>query len=136
MNQEDLAVIEAALQSTPEGEEPEPNQPTQPDSPIEPPVPDTVPTPKGIQWRDLLRGASVQLEKLPDPGGIIFPLMILLLFFLILIPINGHTRLTWIWLVLTGNAQIGQGSGGGSTQPVDQPIAPVPAMPTSHVGGF
>lgn len=51
-------------------------------------------------------GTKTQLESLPTPGSLLFPLIILLVFFLLLIPVNGHTRLVWIWLVLTGNAEI------------------------------
>lgn len=131
MSSEDLAIIDAALQTPPVEEEEKPEivpETPEPDSPI----------PSGINWQNLWRGAQVRFEHLPEPGGIVFPLIILVLFFLILIPINGHTRLTWLWLVLTGNASVGQGSGGGGSagSDVNTPIAPVPAMPVSHVGGF
>ncbi len=47
------------------------------------------------------------LDKLPTPGNIALPLGILLLFMLVLLPVNGHTRLMWLWLALTKNAEIG-----------------------------
>ena len=72
-------------------------------------------------------GTKGKLESLPTPGSLLFPLIILLVFFLLLIPVNGHTRLVWIWLVLTGNAEISGsnpnlggiagGSFGGPTTP-------------------
>lgn len=59
------------------------------------------------------------LEDIPTPGSLIFPLIILLVFFFLLVPVNGHTRIVWIWLVLTGNAEVAgsqesTGSTGGS----------------------
>ena len=61
----------------------------------------------------ILHGASVKLERLPTPGSLVLPLVILLVFFFLLIPVNGHTRLQWLWLVMTGNAEIsGSGQGG------------------------
>ena len=59
------------------------------------------------------RGAALTLEGIPTPGSLFLPLMVLLIFFLLLLPVNGHTRLVWLWLTLTGNAQIQQSAGGG-----------------------
>lgn len=58
--------------------------------------------------KDIWRGTRIKLERLPAPGSILLPLIVLLLFFFLLIPVNGNTRLAWLWLVLTGNAEIGQ----------------------------
>ena len=55
------------------------------------------------------RGASevgAAIGSVPIPGSLLLPLTILLLFFFALIPINGHTRLMWLWLVLSGNAHL------------------------------
>ena len=57
------------------------------------------------------RGATAQLGRIPTPGSIILPLVVLLVFFFMLLPVNGHTRFVWLWLVLTGNANIGDNSG-------------------------
>lgn len=57
--------------------------------------------------QSLLKGVKGRIEGLSMPGGIMLPLGILLVLFLILIPVNGHTRLMWLWLAFTGNAQIG-----------------------------
>jgi hypothetical protein len=59
--------------------------------------------------------AQVKIASVPTPGDIWFPLILLLLFFFILILYNGHTRLQWLWLVLTGNAGVGQNPGGSSS---------------------
>lgn len=63
----------------------------------------------------ILRGTGLTLASLPTPGDLILPLGILLVFFFLLLPVNGHTRLVWIWLVLTGNAEIQQQSGSTSS---------------------
>lgn len=49
-----------------------------------------------------------KIESLPTPGGILLPLGVLFIFFMLLLPVNGHTRLMWLWLAVTGNAEIGQ----------------------------
>lgn len=48
-----------------------------------------------------------RLQSTPIPGGIGVPLTILFVLFLILLPVNGHTRLMWLWLSLTHQAEIG-----------------------------
>ncbi len=62
----------------------------------------TVKNAKGI-----IHGADVGIGSLPQPGSIIFPLVVLLLFFFILIKVGAYSRLQWLWLVLTNNAQVG-----------------------------
>lgn len=64
------------------------------------------------------KGTSITLEKLPTPGSIVLPLILLLVFFMILIPINGKSRIAWLWLVVTGNAQIQLGSDTGASASV------------------
>lgn len=62
------------------------------------------------------QGTTNRLGSLPAPGTIIFPLAVLLVFFFLLIPVNGHTRFVWLWLVFSGNAEIqndNTGGGGG-----------------------
>lgn len=63
--------------------------------------------------KKIVRGAGVKLERIPTPGSIMLPLVILLVFFFLLIPVNGHTRLQWLWLVVTGNADIVGGAASG-----------------------
>lgn len=59
--------------------------------------------------------ASDFLTKLPMPGGIIVPLMILIILMFILIAYNGNNRLTWLWLTFIGKARV-QGSQSTTTQ--------------------
>ena len=53
------------------------------------------------------RNTGVAIERLPSPGSVMLPLLVLGIFFFLLLPVNGHTRLTWLWLVVTGNASTG-----------------------------
>lgn len=55
----------------------------------------------------LATGTYNGLSNAPIPGGIGVPLVILLVLFIVLLPVNGHTRLMWLWLSLTGQAEIG-----------------------------
>ena len=68
---------------------------------------------------------SVQngLGRVPIPGGLAFPLVTLLILFMLLIKINGNTRIGWLWLVMSGNAALPESTGGGP--------APAPTPDTS-----
>ena len=46
------------------------------------------------------------LNRVPIPGDIFVPISILLFFWLLILPVNGHTRASWLFLALTGNAHI------------------------------
>jgi len=46
------------------------------------------------------------LARVTTPGTIFLPVAVLLVFFFLLLPINGYTRAGWLWLALTGNANI------------------------------
>jgi hypothetical protein len=61
-----------------------------------------------------------RLEDIPTPGDLWVPLALLLFFFLVLFPVNGHTRIMWLWMTITGNAQIG----GALPQPTMTPVTP------------
>lgn len=52
--------------------------------------------------------ANRSLANIPTPGGVWAALTVLLFLFLVLFPVNGNTRLYWLWLALTGNASIPQ----------------------------
>lgn len=54
----------------------------------------------------ILKQADLRIGNIPHPGSILFPLVILLFFFFLLIQIGPYTRLGWFWQVITGNAQI------------------------------
>jgi hypothetical protein len=99
---------------------------------------DTTTSALGKVWR----GTSARLESIPTPGSILFPLIVLLVFFFLLLPVNGHTRLVWFWLCLAGNADIQVGasvppdtssSSNGSTPPA---AASAPITPPSPGYGF
>jgi hypothetical protein len=71
----------------------------------------------GQAIRGTARSVGGAIAGFPIPGDLLLPLSILLLFFFALIAVNGHTRLMWLWLTLTGNASITTG-GGASFAPV------------------
>lgn len=79
----------------------------------------------------IVRGTGLTLASLPTPGSLILPLGILLVFFFLLLPVNGHTRLVWLWLVLTGNAEIQQQSGSTSSSGGTTPTATTTTTPSS-----
>jgi len=54
------------------------------------------------------------LSNVATPGSIFLPVSILIIFFLLLLPVNGHTRIEWLWLALTGNAHLSGEKSGGS----------------------
>jgi len=77
--------------------------------------------------QQIVHGADVRIGSIPQPGSIIFPLVMLLICFFILLAVNGNSRLAWLWLVVTGNAYVSDtaqqqpattqtGQGGGSRQ--------------------
>lgn len=45
------------------------------------------------------------LANIPTPGGIWVPFLILMGLFLVLFPVNGHSRISWLFLVITKNAR-------------------------------
>lgn len=48
------------------------------------------------------------MERVSTPGSILLPVAIVILLFLAVIPVNGYPRFAWLWLVITGNAQLAQ----------------------------
>jgi hypothetical protein len=76
------------------------------------------------------------LGNVSMPGGLLAPLLIIVVLFFLLVQVNGHTRFTWLWLVATQNAAIanpglgGTGTGGGGDTSVDTStpaVLPAPA---------
>ncbi len=55
----------------------------------------------------IVHGADVRVGAIPTPGSIITPLILLLLFFFILVQINGYSRVQWFWQVITGASRVG-----------------------------
>lgn len=63
--------------------------------------------------RDTAGGVWGSIGRVAIPGSIWLPVAILLIFFFLLLPINGYTRMQWLWLALIGQAQITSGGSGG-----------------------
>ena len=51
------------------------------------------------------------IARVATPGSIFLPVSVLIVLWLLLLPVNGHTRIEWLWLALTGNAQLVSGGG-------------------------
>ena len=60
--------------------------------------------------QDTVGHVAGTLEQVSTPGGIFLPITILLIFFFLILPVNGMTRAQWLWLSIIGDAQI-QASG-------------------------
>ena len=81
--------------------------------------------------RDVWDGFS----RVATPGTIFLPVAILLIFWLLLLPVNGHTRIEWLWLALTGNAHI-KGENANNIGDFNTPSIPVnPAIVGSGASG-
>lgn len=82
--------------------------------------------------------ANQGLANIPTPGDIWVPFWILIFIFFILIPVGGHPRLAWLWLVIIGHAEISgeviqvpQYGNGGSTGIIQSIIGAVGGASTS-----
>lgn len=64
--------------------------------------------------RDVANGAWQSVGRVAIPGSIWLPIAILLIFFFLLLPVNGMTRAQWLYLSLIGQAHIDTGISGGS----------------------
>jgi Fe2+ transport system protein B len=68
------------------------------------------------------------LETISTPGSIFLPIAILLIFFFLILPVNGFTRAQWLWMSLIGDAQITPGgaspTSGGSGEGGDEESVP------------
>lgn len=60
-----------------------------------------------------------RLAGVPIPGGIGVPLTLLLFLLMVIIPVNGHTRIAWLFLTLIGRAYVS----GSQLQSTKQAIA-------------
>ena len=87
-----------------------------------------------LKSRQTVSHANKRLANIPTPGGIWVPFWILMFLFFILIPVNGHTRLVWLWLVMTNNAKLPLLSGGGYTNNPEQ-TTPVLGQATGGITG-
>lgn len=59
----------------------------------------------GEATKQAFKRVTFSVEKVRMPGGIGVPLTILLLLLIVLIPVNGHTRITWLWFALIKHAK-------------------------------
>jgi hypothetical protein len=77
----------------------------------------------------IVKGTAVRVESVPTPGSVMLPLLVLVVLFVMFLPVNGHTRFVWLWLVVTGNADIAGAStatgGGGPSGVVVDTSTPV-----------
>lgn len=81
--------------------------------------------------QDTIGNVKGTLETISTPGSIFLPIAVLIIFFFLLLPVNGHTRAQWLWMSLIGDAQVapsgtnnqdtGSGQGGGG-QPQTSPV--------------
>ncbi len=69
--------------------------------------------------QDTLGNVAGTLETVTTPGSIFLPATILIIFFFLLLQVNGMTRAQWLWLSLIGDAKIGA-SPDATTQPSGQ----------------
>lgn len=84
------------------------------------------------------RRTNQRLARIPTPGDVYVPITILLILFLVLLPVNGHTRLNWLWRVYMGDAQIALTPQTPTIPPAPTPTAPPipPAQPGSGGNQF
>lgn len=82
----------------------------------------------------IVKGTGVKLAALPTPGSIVLPLVVLAIFFLLLLPVNGQTRFMWLWLTITGNAHITQGSGASDQKGTGTAGGPTDTLGTPGTG--
>lgn len=90
---------------------------------------------------DVFGRANRRVGGVPTPGGIWVPFWILIFFYLVLIPGNGHTRLYWFWLTIIGSAVLSgtingtrsdAGAGTATVPPAQNPLPPG-ILPTTGI---
>ena len=55
---------------------------------------------------DFFKSGWETLGNIATPGSIFLPVVILLLFFFVVFPVNGHSRFEWWFMAMTGQAEI------------------------------
>jgi hypothetical protein len=69
------------------------------------------------------------IGKIPIPMGLTFAVLALVVLFFLLVQVNGKSRVSWLWLVLSGNAYVsGEKNGVLDT-------TPTPTTPTTNATG-
>src|SRR6266446_5641471 len=56
--------------------------------------------------RNVFGNITDRLDQLPTPGNLRIPFLVLFILFFVLVPVNGHTRIGWLWLTFLGDTQI------------------------------
>ena len=74
------------------------------------------------------------IGRIPMPTGLWLPIVVLLVLSMLLIQINGNTRLGWLWLVMTGNAELPSAQAQGVTSAVATAAAAASNAVSSAVG--
>ena len=79
----------------------------------------------GEKVGDVANKVGGTISQISTPGSIFLPLSLLLVFFFLLLPVNGMTRAQWLYAALIGNAQINGTANAApqtsqQTQPPDQ----------------
>jgi hypothetical protein len=72
-------------------------------------------------WKNSAEDVGAILERASTPGSILLPVLILLVLFLAVMPVNGYPRLAWLWFVVTGNASLTGGTPAASMAPPPPP---------------
>jgi len=75
------------------------------------------------------KGTNLKIGNIPTPGSIVVPLVLLIVVFFILVQVNGFSRLGWLWLVVSGQAQV-------TTSDQSGPPANTPPPPKPGEGGI
>lgn len=100
----DLRNVPPEEQGTaPEEEETPENQPNS--KPPQVPGPDAAP---------IVSKAKRLIDRIPRPQSLVFPLIIIAVFWLLIQRINGKTRIEWLFDVFTGQASLGVSNGQGA----------------------
>lgn len=74
---------------------------------------------------------QLRLEALPQPGSIALPLLVLIVLYLLIQPVNGAPRFVWLWLVIIGQADLP----GAGTVSANGSVASFDATPVPNAGG-
>jgi hypothetical protein len=69
--------------------------------------------------------------RISMPGGLLLPVLTLLILFFLIVPVNGNTRAAWLWLVLSGNASINGDAQGGSSGEASSNVSPATTSTTA-----
>lgn len=75
----------------------------------------------GDKVGDIAGRVGGTVGAISTPGSIFLPISLLLIFFFLILPVNGMTRAQWLWGALTGNAHI---NGESTPTPSEESASP------------